>query len=404
MNSISNQTSRLASRDHYIDNIKGVFIYLVVLGHLLDYLNRMDVPFSIGMQTLIYFFHMPGFVFLSGYLAKSFVKKRFKGEILLNYAWLYLLFKIAIEIVQKTFDRPYFAGTKHNGLILAITLGYAILILILAWAYRTYPVFQTIFMILIVAYSLVKVNIFYVGATPWYLLSLIFWYIFIYLTKNMNPKCVMLAAVVMAAVLDYQEEIGKFLSLSRTINFLPFFLLGFYMTREQFYRIMNHKKLKVILPVIFYLLMAVILRFGTHVRKACGIFIFGVSSYEGLSDEIYGYAPLFALLWMAVATIMFLAVFIICPRKKTFLSTIGKNSIAVYVFHRLVKDLLYYLGFYSVLSSNQLIAVGQVALAALGVTLLFGNPLSAKIVTDLSEIKAHWFYKNSDLYYEEFRK
>lgn len=402
MNTISKTSP--SSRDYYIDNIKGVFIYLVVLGHLLDYLEQMGVPFAVGVRTFIYFFHMPGFIFLSGFLAKSFVRKHFKGEKLLSYAWLYLLFKIAIEEVHFIFDRPYFENGAHNGIMLLLVVLFGVLIWILSWAYSNYPAFQVIFMILVTGYALVKINIFYVGSAPWYLMSLILWYIFIYLTKNMNPKHVMLGAIVMAAVLDYQEEIGKFLSLSRTINFLPFFLLGFYMTKDQFYRITNNKKLKIVLPVVMYLLMAIILRFGKYVRKACGIFIFGVSSYDGLIEEVYGFGPVFALLWMAVATIMFFSVFIICPRRKTFLAAFGKNSIAIYVFHRLVKDLLYYAGFYSILSSNQLISVGQVALVSLLVTFLFGNTFSARVVTNLSEIKAHWFYKNGDLFYDEFKK
>ena len=49
-----------------------------------------------------------------------------------------------------------------------------------------------------------------VGAAPWYLLSLIWWHIFLYVTKNMKPKYVLIGAVLLAAVIHYQEPVGKF--------------------------------------------------------------------------------------------------------------------------------------------------------------------------------------------------
>lgn len=87
------------ARDFHIDNIKGVLIFLVVLGHMLGYLQETHSAFATGVRTFIYFFHMPGFIFMSGYLAKGFLTKEYKAEKLLSFAWLYLLFKDAIELV-----------------------------------------------------------------------------------------------------------------------------------------------------------------------------------------------------------------------------------------------------------------------------------------------------------------
>lgn len=213
----------------------------------------------------------------------------------------------------------------------------------------------------------------------------------------------MLGAVIMAAFLDYQEEIGKFLSLSRTINFLPFFLLGFYMTREQFYKITDNKRLKKLLPVVFVIFMGIVFAFGKPIRKGFGVFIYGVSSYEKLSDSVYSLGPLFSLVWMIIAAILMFAVFILCPRRKTFLSDIGKNTISVYVLHRLFKDILYYAGFYTVLSPNEYLAVGQIAMVAALMVFVFGTSFFAGIINHLSTIKAHWFYIDGDIYFDEYK-
>ena len=77
---MSQQATTVKTRDYHVDNIKGMLIILVVCGHLLSYLQDMNSTFAIGVRTFIYFFHMPGFIFMSGYLAKGFLKKNTKAK------------------------------------------------------------------------------------------------------------------------------------------------------------------------------------------------------------------------------------------------------------------------------------------------------------------------------------
>lgn len=379
-------------RDYYIDNIKAVFIFLVVLGHLLDYLGEAGLPFAINLRSFIYFFHMPGFIFLSGYLAKSFMGKQFKGEKLISYGWLYLLFKDAIELVHFIYDRNFFAGNNHTKITLITIALLFFAIFLISWLYQRFITFRYGFILFIVVISLLNTNIFVVGGAPWYLLSLIFWYIFIYLTQHMNPKYVMTAAIVMAAVLDYQEEIGKFLSLSRTINFLPFFLLGFYMSKEQFQCITSHKTIKQFLPWTLVLLFVACMTNGKTVRKFFGIYMYGVSSYEKLPDSLYGIGPLLALLWLFLAAILMFALFVLCPRKQTFFSYVGKNTLGIYVLHRLFKDFLYYGEVYDFLPKNQYVAVGIIILISLFMVLLFGSNLCTRAINNLSKFPTEGIY------------
>ena len=379
-------------RDYYIDNIKAVFIFLVVLGHLLDYLGEAGLSFAINLRSFIYFFHMPGFIFLSGYLAKSFMGKQFKGEKLISYGWLYLLFKDAIELVHFIYDRNFFASEDHTKITLLTIALLFFAIFLISWLYQRFITFRYGFILFIVVISLLNTNIFVVGGAPWYLLSLIFWYIFIYLTQHMNPKYVMTAAVVMAAVLDYQEEIGKFLSLSRTINFLPFFLLGFYMSKEQFQRITSHKTINRLLPWTLVILFVCCMTKGETVRKYFGIYMYGVSSYEKLPDSLYSIGPLLALLWLFLAAILMFAVFVLCPRKQTIFSYVGKNTLGIYVLHRLFKDFLYYGEVYNRLPKNEYAAVGIIILISLFMVLLFGSNLCTRAINNLSQFPTEGIY------------
>ena len=59
-------------RDYFFDNLKAVLIFLVVLGHFLLPIHG-DNPLVV-VKRLIYIFHMPLFVFVSGYFAKKIYK------------------------------------------------------------------------------------------------------------------------------------------------------------------------------------------------------------------------------------------------------------------------------------------------------------------------------------------
>ncbi|MBR6542120.1 MAG: hypothetical protein IKT73_02820, partial [Anaerotignum sp.] len=142
-------TSVVSTRNYHIDNITGILILLVVCGHLLSTLQDMNSTFAIGVRTFIYFFHMPGFIFMSGYLAKGFLKKQYKGEKLLSYAWLYLLFKNAIDLVHLIFRRPYFNGGKHTSVLILIVCLFCFGIWLLSQLYDRFPAFQKAFILLV---------------------------------------------------------------------------------------------------------------------------------------------------------------------------------------------------------------------------------------------------------------
>ena len=61
-----NQTLK---RDAGYDHIKALLIYLMVLGHLLTRFG--DGAAADGLYLLIFSFHMPAFLFVSGYFARG---------------------------------------------------------------------------------------------------------------------------------------------------------------------------------------------------------------------------------------------------------------------------------------------------------------------------------------------
>ena len=391
-------SAKTVGRDYHIDNIKGVLIILVVCGHMLSYLQDMNSAFATGVRTFIYFFHMPGFIFMSGYLAKGFLKKQYKGEKLLSYVWLYILFKDAINLVHFIFRRPYFAEYNHTPELVLIVILFCFGIWLLSQLYSRSPLFQNTFIISVTGFSLLHENILTVGAASWYLLALVWFYLIIYLTRNMKHSHVLAIAVILAAIANYQDSIGKFLSLSRVINFLPFFLMGFYMTKARFDAIVNHRRWKPILSAFFLIAAIFITWNGKAVQKWLGVFFFGISPYSKLlklGNWYYYMAPLTCILWMAVTAVILFGLFSLCPRRKSFLAKLGKNTIGIYILHRFFKDFLIYGGFYSILSRNEYLAVIETLLVSLLLAVIFGTDFWAKTLNKLSKVNVRRFYKKA---------
>ena len=68
---------KLNDRNEVIDYIKGLAIYLVILGHCIQ-CYCIDTQFykSSYLYLLIYSFHMPLFIFISGYLFQGTLGRR----------------------------------------------------------------------------------------------------------------------------------------------------------------------------------------------------------------------------------------------------------------------------------------------------------------------------------------
>lgn len=163
------ETSR---RDARFDNLKGILIFLVVFGHLLELVGG---PAAAWLYRLIYSFHMPAFVFCSGWFAR-FDAARFFRRLLypyLVYQTLYLLF-----------DRL----VLHGDAPLQYTTPYWLL---------------------------------------WYLFSMMLWTLLLPLIDGVkSPKAALLACLAAALASGFDPTIGYNMSLSRTLVLLPFFAAG----------------------------------------------------------------------------------------------------------------------------------------------------------------------------------
>ena len=93
-----------------MDNIKAMLIILVVVGHLLElFLKSGNVK---TIYKIIYSFHMPLFIFISGYFAKFNLKKIITGLVVpyMIFQAAYILYVNYIIDSEKDVDHVVYDG------------------------------------------------------------------------------------------------------------------------------------------------------------------------------------------------------------------------------------------------------------------------------------------------------
>lgn len=261
-------------RDGSVDSLKGFLIILVVLGHIIGGLKIHGGGY---IWNLIYTFHMPLFVLVSGYFSKRD-----------NPNVLVLL-------------KPLIVFQILNVIILSI-LGHSF-----SLSYLIIPHW-----------------------TLWYLLSLIFWRgILKYVPKSLlsRPYLFIGTTITIAIVSGLFIPYGRILSIQRTINFLPFFLLGYYFkTNSVPQKLWNNKLSMILLVTICFIVFA-----GCYPHNA-DVLLKGADSYhiQDLPSKFF----------LFLCTIVCIYSIWNIKTEITILSKIGKDSLFYYLYHGLIIEFL----------------------------------------------------------------
>ena len=298
------------SRNYLIDNSKGLLIFLVVLGHSLEFI-RKDYEVARLLYVFIYEFHMPVFVFISGYLSKNVEKGR--RNAVRNFLTPFLLFNIIwnlITLVGPLFLRGEFTELPSEQVFSFFTPGWAL----------------------------------------WYIFAMFLWKIL--LPDLLKFKNIFILSVIAGIFVKLSGEFGSYMALSRTITFAPFFLAGYYSSEEKLKRFRKFTRFNILnkVPSILILIIGVLIALiFVNYSNIADEFFWADRSYSNFNIEIFTGI----LLYIAVYIIGFAFVYVfinLMPENQTFLSKIGKNTLSVYFLHTYFIGSI--LGLTSLMSSN----------------------------------------------------
>ena len=280
---LSKDEKVIKKRDDIWDNFKGILSFTVVFAHYLyHYLSVKRGTMVSIVFIFIYIFHMPAFIFCFGYFSKSENSK--SRESLFKLVIHYFIFNTGMMIFM------YFYRGRN-------------------------------FQFLMPYYSF------------WYLLSLIYWRIIIIYVDIENKKSIIIKTIALALINGYSKDFSNnIFSIRRTIAFFPFFLIGYLFPKDKFQIILNQlnshfKKLQVCIIFIIYSL-------GVFFCVKKKIIYFSIDDLLMAKYKNFSSIKKRILIFIIAFFMSILLLLSLPNRKLPFLTMTGKNSLYIYLFHR----------------------------------------------------------------------
>ncbi|MBU7598997.1 acyltransferase family protein [Streptomyces sp. P38-E01] len=272
-------TSRAKARDPWFDNAKYMTIVLVGIGHAWEPL-RNDSRTAEALYFVLYTFHMPAFIIISGYLSRTFEGRPGQlKRLITGIAVPYLVFEIAYTFFMRWADDPERPFTL-------LSPGYAL----------------------------------------WFLVALFIWRLTAPFWKVLRwPVPIALG---IAALATTGPGVGGELNLQRVLQFLPFFVLGLRLRPEHFEQLRRRGARLATLPVfavsLFFAYWAVPRMNKEWFLRNNAAQELGVPWWVG---------PVMTLALFGCALVLTACFYAWIPHRHTWFTVLGAGTICAYLLH-----------------------------------------------------------------------
>ena len=324
-------TSLNSNRSAFWDNFKGILIFLVVFAHILYDVRSWNS--IVQIVKTIYVFHMPAFVFTTGFLSKS--KHSRSGKSLLKLLFAYFIFNTIMMVYN------FFA---EGGTIQLLS-----------------------------PYN-----------SNWYLLAVIVWRLIA--DKIPRTKAAFAVIICAAIAVGFFGDVTNVLSIARIIAFFPFFTAGYFLPEDKLKNFLAQRKPSHYAKGVFLVIVSVFLAWLASVR-------FGMSVDRMMMYPFTSPADILTrVIIFAVSAFFILGMTLALPEKKIpLLTKMGKNSLSIFLLHRIptiiISHALAPKAQTFILVVSVLSAAGIVVVCSLDVVAGFVNKILSKSAEAFSEPK-----------------
>lgn len=291
----------MTERNYKYDNIRIFLMALVILGHLLYRVHNHTVT---NFYLIIYSFHMPAFIFLTGLFAKWNFKKWIS-----NYVYTYLVFQLLYP------------------------------------PFRYFIVHET---------EKLKFKPLHPNYTLWYLLCLIMFVPLVPLLAKLVDKkprvriACLVICIIAATLCGYITYNNKILSWRRYICYLPYFVAGYFVGHGEWEQQIKARVLgffeqrplvkKTVLTALV-ILAAFVVGFTKLIRRSMYWNKFSYAQTKGNPMMFLGIVVI-AFLWILWLSVMM-------PSKQIpVISTLGQRTYPIYLLHGFILKYLNYIHFF----------------------------------------------------------
>lgn len=274
----------VAQRDITLDVIKGVLIFLVVLAHF-AVSKKVGLPIR-AWGNAIYAFHMPAFIFISGYLSKRVTTQRTKE--IDTLLWPFIVFQILMLIYSKL------TGFGGGG-----------------------------------------INLFETKYLNWYILALFFWRLIVPYCDKIKHYVAIVSAFGLAFFAGYFVD-NSILTLYRVFYYFPVFLLGYYVEDLKI-SVTKVFRFKYVGPAVLTIgcLAIILLSLQSEASWSLIHYAFALDfNYNGqTSAMIWGGVRIVGYAVSLLMTYSFFSTCILLSQRLQWIANLGKNSMTVYIVH-----------------------------------------------------------------------
>lgn len=265
------------------DILKFLLIFLVVFGHVIDtYFD--ESAWAKSLIVIIYSFHMPVFVFVSGLFSKKNIQQK-RYEKIIGYLFMYFIIKMIIAL----------------GRVVAVKkMGFSVLS---------------------------------ESGLPWYMLAMFAFQLVTIAIRNFSSKYILVFSILLSCFAGYDIEIDDRFCLMRLIVFFPFFYLGYILNPKKVVRFFDNKALKLFSAVILVgFIVAVWLNPDDFYELRP--LLTGRNSYEPL-NEVFDFGALIRLAYYLAVTIIGAAVVCLVPKRlgNGGIARLGSRTLQIYSLH-----------------------------------------------------------------------
>ena len=318
-------------RDQNIDIYKGLLIFLVVFGHCLERFLGWQNELGKMFLQCIYLVHMPAFIFLSGYVFKDHKISK-KIQYFLSLMIPFQLFYVLLDY--------YYAGHLSS-----------------KWLWQPYWLL-------------------------WYLWAMLAWVI---LARGLKVTHYPVALSFLLALLIGLSPINNYiLSIGRIFNFLPFFMLGHIYGQRIFTQL---KQLPYAGVWAFGILMTIFIFIQYVPLKS--YWLYGSLSYQQMHV-----AALQGMLqrsgYLTLSLLCLLSIYVLIQYLPQFFEKLGKNSLAIYLWHGLI---LLGLSHVLHLSASPAIQLGIVVFGSMLICSICMLPIFHQSIQKISQVFLLFFTK-----------
>ncbi|AZK46585.1 acyltransferase family protein [Paenibacillus lentus] len=317
-------------------NLRFLLIICVFVGNAIEPLIK-DMAMMHNIYVWIFTFHMPLFVFVTGYFAKANLLGRSGHRLLLQIGLQYVIFQSLYSLLDVTIFQVQ--NIQHSFFIPYLLL--------------------------------------------WFLASHLCWRVILIAMNNWTPLQQLALSLALGVFVGYLQVDGAWLSLSRTFVYLPFFIAGYHFSFAYLEKIFTPKARLFTLALQIALLGAIAI-WGSRIDAG---WLYGSMTYGQLGYHEW-HAGLVRLALYGLQLLAGIAFLSFVPMRESKLTDLGRRTLYVFLLHGFIIRIAAASPLYNYITNTTtsiMLMIGAVLL-----TLLLSHSFIRKWTSPVIEPSVQW--------------